>query len=377
MLPVFVVADSIVSPLGISIAENFEQVKNGVSAIQEITNKALSPNSFFAAMFTTIPYTPNYTRFETICIESLEKALANTDIKLSNSDTIFILSTTKGNIELIEANEMSVTLSKNVSLSNSATKIAGNFNAVNRPVVVSNACVSGVVAVILAKRLLESGKYKHAVIVGADVLSKFVISGFQALQAMSMQPCKPFDAKRSGINLGECAATIILSTDSTKVNAKQKIKVLGGAASNDANHISGPSRTGLELSHAIKNALQDSAVTATDLAFISAHGTATIYNDEMEAKAFNNALLSQVPLHSLKANFGHTLGAAGVLESILSYHSLIKGVVLPSKNYDVLGVSESVNVNRSIKNTSKFVALKTASGFGGCNAAIVYRLEQN
>jgi len=219
--------------------------------------------------------------------------------------------------------------------------------------------------------LLESGKYKHVVITGADVLSRFVISGFQSLNAMSKNPCRPFDKNRDGINLGECAATIILTTEKT---LSKGILINGGASSNDANHISGPSRTGLELSFAVKEAMKESKVSADDLSFISAHGTATLFNDEMESKAFAGASLSEIPLHSLKGNFGHTLGAAGVLESVLTYRSLLEGIILPSKNFETIGVSENVNVNQSLLKSSKTHALKTASGFGGCNASLIYSL---
>ncbi len=369
MPPVYVAADNITSPLGNSTTENFEKVTNGLSTIRQITDSSLSPEAFYASMFEQINCEDGFTRFETISIASIQNSLAQTEIKLSSADTLFILSTTKGNIELIEGKDMNEELRSRVSLFNTAKLIAEHFGSTNKPLVVSNACISGVLSVIIARRLLQSGKYKHAVICGADVLSKFIISGFQSLNAMSKNPCKPFDSSRDGINLGECAATIVLTTDKS---LSKNILVNGGASSNDANHISGPSRTGLELSFAINKAMMDSGVTADALSFISAHGTATLFNDEMEAKAFNHAALAQVPLHSLKAHFGHTLGAAGVLESIFTYQSLLEGIILPSKNFHTLGVSENVTVNRELTKSIKTHALKTASGFGGCNAAIVY-----
>ncbi len=369
MTPVYIAADNIYSPLGSSTQENFEKVKNGLSAIRQISDLSLSPGPFYAAMFENINPIETFTGFESICIASIQSALSQTEIKLSSADTLFILSTTKGNIELIEGKEVSEELRTRVSLSNTAKLIAEYFGSVNKPLVVSNACISGVLSIIIAKRMLQAGKYKHAVITGADVLSRFVISGFQSLNAMSKNICKPFDTSRDGINLGECAATIVLTTEKS---LSKNILVSGGASSNDANHISGPSRTGLELAFAVKEAMEESEVAATDLSFISAHGTATLFNDEMEAKAFNAAALSQIPLHSLKGNFGHTLGAAGVLESVFTYHSLLEGIVLPSKNFETLGVSENVNVNRLLSVSSKKHALKTASGFGGCNSAIIY-----
>ena len=133
---------------------------------------------------------------------------------------------------------------------------------------------------IAGMRLLRSGQYETAVVAGADTISEFILSGFQSFQALSSDICKPFDKDRNGLNLGEGAGTIILSSDQ---NYCEKIKVLGGGISNDANHISGPSRTGKELSFAISQALKDAGLSADEIGFISAHGTATIYNDEMEA----------------------------------------------------------------------------------------------
>lgn len=387
MKPVYVAADNIISPLGNSTKENFEKVTRGESAIRQISDTTLSPEPFYAAMFAEqgLLYFPSplngegargtradeATRFEKLCIASIDDALSQTEIKLSDKDTLFILSTTKGNIELIEGVEMNEEIRQRVSLFNTAKIIAGHFNAANKPLVVSNACISGVLSIIIAKRLLEAGQYKHIVITGADVLSKFIISGFQSLHAMSSNPCRPFDKSRDGINLGECAATVVLTTEKS---LSKDIVVNGGSSTNDANHISGPSRTGLELSFAVKAAMQESEVAPDDLSFISAHGTATLYNDEMEAKAFSNAALSQIPLHSLKGHFGHTLGAAGVLESIFTYRSLTEGLVLPSRNFEALGVSEQINVSSALAGTDKKHALKTASGFGGCNAAIVYSI---
>ena len=372
MKPVYIVSDNITSPIGNTTEENFRKVKNGLSAIKQIDNTSLSLQPFYAAMFDEAAYavSGNYTRFEQLCIQSITDALQQSDICPSN-DTVFILSTTKGNIELIETEPVSDSTKDRVSLFNTATLIAKHFDFPNKPIVVSNACVSGVLSIIIAKRLLQSGQYKHAIVTGADVLSKFIISGFQSLQAMSIKPCKPFDKLRDGINLGECVSTVVLSSE-VSLAASPKIKVLGGAVSNDANHISGPSRTGAELAFAIKQVLAESNLKADDLSFISAHGTATIYNDEMEAKAFSQLGLGQVPVHSLKPAFGHTLGAAGVVESIFSYHSLVNDIVLPSRNFDELGVSENINVSKILTKNHKNFALKTASGFGGCNAAIIY-----
>jgi 3-oxoacyl-[acyl-carrier-protein] synthase-1 len=374
-MKVYVAADSIISPLGLNTKENLQAVIKGESGIALLDGKRSSTPVYASAINNFADLEGGFTRFEKLCIASIKDALSKTDVHLSLSDAVFVLSTTKGNIELIEDGPVDEKLRRRVSLFNTAETISKYFGAVNKPLAVSNACISGLLSVIVAKRLLQSGKYKHAVITGAEVLSHFVVSGFQALHAMSAKPCKPFDKNRDGINLGECSATMVLTTDPVLVKDSAKVWVNGMASSNDANHISGPSRTGAELAFAINGAMRDSGIKPDEISSISAHGTATLYNDEMEAKAFTLSGMAEVPVYSLKGNFGHTLGAAGVLESILCYRSLQEGIVLPSKNFDELGVSAALNISRRVSKTNKNHVLKTASGFGGCNAAVVYSIN--
>ena len=372
MKAVYAIADNVFSPIGVDTVSNLHGVMVGETGVRQVTDTSFSATPFYSSAFQQFPVFEgdyDFTRFETLCIASISNALQQTDISLGDKETIFILSTTKGNIELLGTKNSTSRL----SLSDTAQLIAGHFGALNAPLVVSNACISGVAAIILAQRLLAGGKYKHAVITGADIVSRFVVSGFQCLYAMSDEPCRPFDKDRKGINIGECAATAVLTTNAI-LNSPYKIRVNDGAITNDANHISGPSRTGQELSFAVHTAMQNGGINVEQLSFISAHGTATVYNDDMESRAFALSGLSEVPLHSLKGNFGHTLGAAGVVESVLTYRSLQQGIILPSKNFNEPGVPEKITVNTSLKKSGKQHALKTASGFGGCNAAIIYSI---
>jgi 3-oxoacyl-[acyl-carrier-protein] synthase-1 len=129
------------------------------------------------------------------------------------------------------------------------------------------------------------------------------------------------------------------------------------------------------LSAAIKQALSEASVLASDIDFVSSHGTATRFNDEMEAKAFHLAGLNETPVNSLKGYFGHTLGAAGVVESVISMQSLLDNQLIPTKGYSVCGVTKKLNVIEELVFTPLETCLKTASGFGGCNAAIVLQKE--
>ena len=375
MSSVYLAADNIISPLGFSTGDNYAAVREGKTGIALHSGSPLSAEPFYASLLSNLPAFESddkYTRFERMCILSIKNALAGTTIKASDKDTIFILSTTKGNIALLNSGKVTAEIRSRLALHNTAKTIGGYFNVANTPLVISNACISGVLAIMLAKRLLKAGNYKHAIVTGADELSYFIVSGFQSLRAVSDTPCKPFDKKRNGITLGEGAATVILTTDETLASGPVKIIVGDGASTNDANHISGPSRTGAELGYAVSETMVQNHVSAEQLSFVSAHGTATVFNDEMESKAFELSHLSGVPLHSLKGHFGHTLGAAGVIESLISIYSLRDKMVLPSMNYNEYGVSGQVNISQSVTGSGKTYALKTASGFGGCNAAIIY-----
>jgi len=368
---VFVVADNVLSPIGKTTIENFDQLKKNISGVKEQHDPAISPRPFFASLFNDrdINIEPGRTKFEQLLIDSIADALQNSGIDPIDKKTILIVSSTKGNISLLETEEHTPELERRIALSTSARLVAENFGFVNIPIIISNACISGVMGIITGMRLLRTGQYENAVVAGVDVISSFVLSGFESFQALSTQVCRPFDKSRDGLNLGEGAATIILSTDKQYAG---NIKVLGGSVSNDANHISGPSRTGQELSFAIDQSLKEAVLSTDDISFISAHGTATPYNDEMEAKAINLSNLQSVPLNSLKGYYGHTLGAAGLIESVISIQSLKEELLLPTPGYNESGVTQSVNVVTDIKPIQAKNFIKTASGFGGCNAAVIF-----
>jgi len=370
MKKVWIVSDSVVSPLGETTDENYRHVRQGESGIRLVNDAAFSPEPFFGGAMQE-SFDGPFTRFEDMAIRSIRSALA--PLTLPGDRTLLILSTTKGNISFLEQGEPD---HPRIHLHATAAFLAGEFG-LSHYMVVSNACISGVMALIVAKRLINAGKYDHAVVVGADVLSRFVVSGFRSLQALSDEPCQPFDAGRKGINLGECAATIVLTSKPELQKNGPWVSILGGGLSNDANHISGPSRTGEELGFAIQQALDDAAVEKSSIDFISAHGTATLYNDEMEANAFSLTALQDVPVNSMKGYFGHTLGAAGVVEVAMCARSLVENELIASKGFSQLGVSRPVNIIRKMQPRSLTTCLKTASGFGGCNAAVVLQKENN
>lgn len=380
MMEVVKVSENIISPLGFSVEENYEAVMLGKSALRLYEGLWGLPFPFVASMLddsllddefrkcadvSRLPY-GNFTRFEKAALLSAIKALESASVDTESARALFILSTTKGNVELLGGGSPSLA---RVRLASTASMISRYFRNPNQPIVVSNACISGLCAQIEAMRCIRSGHYDCCVVTGADVLSPFIVSGFNCLKALSDEPCRPFSANRKGLNLGEAAATVVYSASGSD---SRQWRIASGAVRNDANHISGPSRTGDGSFAALDYAVRHSGRLPSDLAFLNVHGTATPYNDEMESVAIGRAGLEDVPVNALKGYFGHTLGAAGVLEVLLSMHSVEQGVILPTRGFDTLGVSVNLNVSDQPVETCKKSFAKLLSGFGGCNAAAVF-----
>jgi 3-oxoacyl-[acyl-carrier-protein] synthase-1 len=380
LTPIYLCADNILTSLGLSTQENMSALYNQVSGIKYYEKLPISQLPICTSLinqhkleeaFQKIGAQGIFTRLEKMLLVSASNALRHADIPADSNDTLFLFSTTKGNINLLEAPHNFE--DERILLWRTAEIVSQFFNNPNTPITISNACISGVTAINTAASLLRAGHYKHAVVMGADIMSEFTPSGFQSFKAISAEPCKPFDKNRDGITLGEAAGTMILSTQPHTLAGKGSVTYLGGANTNDANHISGPSRTGDGLHLAIQQALAQAQKSAAEIQLLSAHGTATVYNDEMESKAFHLAGLNQVPVNSLKGYWGHTLGAAGIIESIATCHSMLDNTLVATLGYTEHGVSKPLNITTKTEEKVIQCALKTASGFGGSNAAAVFQ----
>ena len=373
-------ADNIYSPLGVTTHQNYQAVIEGRCALRQYSLPDGSP--YTASLFPEDQRGDGkYTFFEQLCITSASDAIARAGIDPASPRVRFFLSTTKGNVHLLAKCEetssgcfdSAAENAERAMLGTSASIISKYFGNPNTPVVVSNACISGLSAQIAAVRSIEAGLCDTAVVIGCDTLSEFIISGFHCLHALSPTQCRPFDRDRCGLNLGEAAATIVYGNSAAMKPNSETWTVQGCAMCNDANHISGPSRTG-EGSY---RCLQTLDIDPSDLAFISVHGTSTLYNDEMESIAIDRAGLADVPLFSLKGIYGHTLGAAGVLETVLAMQAVEHGVVFGTRGFENIGVSRQVNVSAELRATDKRSFVKLLSGFGGCNAAMKFCYSDN
>ena len=371
------IGDNIVSPLGFTTKENWRNLLAGHSGLQEYEQGFSLPEHFCASVINTAqlenqflalpnPHNVRYTKMEKCAILSATDAIARTGIDASSNEVLFILSTTKGNVELLR--DLQGYEKERPYLWRSAQLIAQYFGNPNEPMVVSNACISGCAAQIVAQRQLERGRFRYAVVIGADVLSQFIISGFQSFKALSPEPCRPFDADRTGLNLGEAAATMVFARADQP--EPTDLWLVSGALCNDANHISAPSRTAEGLVKAIRQIVPDSDIP--HLAFVNAHGTATRYNDDMESMALQRTTLDTLPVNSLKGYFGHTLGAAGVVECIISCQEINNGTLLPTRGFTTPGTIAPIHVTTTQEIIDKPLFIKIISGFGGSNAALLF-----
>jgi len=378
MNSIYLSHNNIVSSLGFDSETVVDEISNEISGLQLVDRPEILNRPFYSSMiptndlqeaFAKLGAQKNHTQLEKMLMVSLDKTLSASKLELTNRVGL-IISTTKGNIDVLDSESQFP--KERAYLGELGNQLKTHFGFQTEPLVLSNACVSGVLAIAVAKRLIHQDKFDHAFVVAGDLVTKFIISGFNAFQALSDEPCRPYCKTRSGINIGEVAASVLVTKDKNLL-VDESVEVLGEASCNDANHISGPSRTGEGLYRSVAEALEQANLSPEKIDYISAHGTATMFNDEMEAIAFNRAGLDNTPLNSLKGYFGHTLGASGLLETIIGMHSLHRNTMFTSKGFQKLGVSEPLNIIQKTTPKELKIFLKTASGFGGSNTAAIFR----
>lgn len=370
--------NNITTSLGFDTATVFNRLKNQESAIKFVDDPKRFYTSFYGSIipsqtlnsdFKTLERKEEFTRLEKMILSSLSKTIQASGIEIDGRVGL-IISTTKGNIDVLQKN--SNFPEGRAYLHRLGEVVKAYFDFKHEAIVISNACVSGVLAVAIAKRYLQEEVYDHIFIVAGDVISDFVISGFNSFHALSPSPCQPYDQNRKGINLGEAAVSVLVTSDKKHLS-EDAVEILGEGSCNDANHISGPSRTGEGLYRSIKMVIKEAHIDVNDIHYMSTHGTATPFNDEMEAIALDRMRLNHIPLNSLKGYFGHTLGASGLLETIIGMQSLQHNTLIASAGFRTLGVSKPLNIIKETTPATLKTFLKTASGFGGCNTAVIFK----
>ncbi len=242
-------------------------------------------------------------------------------------------------------------------------------------VAVSSACSSSAKVFSNARRMIEAGLIDAAVVGGVDTLCLTTLYGFTSLGLLSTQACRPYDAERDGISIGEAAAFALLERPAANTDA-QSVLLLGIGESSDAYHMSSPHPEGLGARMAMQQALQSAGLNPADIDYINLHGTATHSNDEAEAKGVAAVFGHETPCSSSKGATGHTLGAAGAVEAVICALALQNGFIpggLNTREADPL-----LKLNYQLKNHDQALAhvMSNSFGFGGTNCSLIFGLAQ-
>ncbi len=290
-------------------------------------------------------------------------------------DARLFLATTAGEIDLLERSVLAGDKNADGScpdrLLGKVKKISGVSGTGS---VVSAACASSAIAVASGASAIISGECTAALVVAADSVSEFVFAGFQSLMALDKESARPFDKNRSGLSLGEAASFLLLMSKARAMREKRPVlgKIAGWGMTNDANHMTGPLKDGSGLAESIWKALASAGMSTGDIGSISAHGTGTLYNDTMEMRAFNAVFGPHpLPTYSIKGGIGHTLGAAGLIEVIVTLRSLREKVTPPTVNLIDPDDNAVGWVSTAPMVFDKTTSLSVNSGFGGVNCALL------
>lgn len=365
-----ILSTNITSPLGLTTEENYEAVKHGETSLRQMDGCLGVPGRFCVGIFPedrrAALRVDGFSWFESLVLLSVKDALARSAVDPASPRTVFVLGTSTAGID--ELGDVPEKDRNYLAPGVAVKKVADKLGFVNDPITVSNACISGATAQMLADRLIAAGDYDTAVVCGVDILSAFVLAGFESLKALSPTPCRPFDIERLGLNIGECAATVVLSKDLSA--DAEAWYILDGCLNNDAYHVSAPIPSGDGVCRTILKILTPERKAT--LACVAAHGTATMFNDQMESKAIEGAGLGDILTTTVKPHYGHTFGASGIVESIIMMRSLDDGLIPPTPGFEEIGVSGKIRICKQPEATGKKAFIKLQSGFGSCNGAMIY-----
>jgi 3-oxoacyl-(acyl-carrier-protein) synthase len=291
-------------------------------------------------------------------------------------DAKLLVATTKGEIDLFEQEILEGNADRTKFDSTAlAGRIADSAGIKDRGMIISAACASAASAVVRAALMIMRGRSDCVLVVACDSITEFVFSGFSSLMALDRTFARPFDRKRGGLSLGEAAAyALIMSSDRARLEGREVIaEISGWGLSDDANHMTGPSRTSEGMILALQKALRSAGCCPGDIGFISAHGTGTVYNDQMEMRAYRSVFTEEtVPVYSIKGAIGHTLGAAGLVETIIAARAMQERQIPPTVNLEEPDMDAEGWASPFPQPSGRGLkAIITNAGFSGINTALV------
>ena len=392
MSRIVVTGMGIVTPVGNTVSENHDALKagkSGLSSIELFPTKYAGLLPFGEVKISNADFKDRLgvthkgaTRTTLLALHAVEQAIMDAGLtveELQSSDTALIGGTTVGGMSESDNLYMdayhNATGSEFLSSYNlgSVNIFIQNRHGINGVInTINTACSSSANAIAYGARLIKHGFAKRAIVGGTDSLAKFTINGFNSLNILSSAPCRPFDADRSGLNLGEGAAYLVLEKEEDAKGKKIYAEVSGWANTSDAFHPSSLSDDGEGPYLAMKQALESAKIKPEQIGFINTHGTATENNDEKESIAMKRLFGSVPAFASTKSNIGHTLGAAGAIEAVYCILNLMHQEVYPSLRFEKpIEVSGLVPVIEYKKMKLGHV-MSNSFGFGGNCSSLIF-----
>ncbi|MCF6306414.1 MAG: beta-ketoacyl-[acyl-carrier-protein] synthase family protein [Flavobacteriaceae bacterium] len=384
----------IISSIGNTVEENYKSLTNITPGISEIENIKTNHKSHIKvgevkmsnhnlAVCLKLPKNHNYSRTALFGEIAAKQAVKNAKIKDINScRTGLISATSVGGMDLTEKyfySQFQETKNRRFITSHSAgdssTKIANSLGITDFVSTISTACSSAANAIMLGARMIKAGKLDRVIVGGSDCMSKFTINGFKTLMILSETNCRPFDANRTGLNLGEAAAFLVLESDECvkKENKKVLAYVSGYANANDAFHQTASSKNGEGATLAMKKALKVANLSFKEIDYINAHGTATENNDASESAAICSVFGKNIPsISSTKAFTGHTLAAAAAIEAVYSVLALQNNMVFPNLNFETPIAETNIIPETKLVQKELNHVLSNSFGFGGNCSTLIF-----
>ena len=392
MNKVAVTGIGIISPIGKNLGETYDSLiseSNGISNIEILDTR--HKNNFVVGEIklthdelidiAKVDKSKPWTRTALLGIIAAKQAIkdANIDTKI---ETALISATTVGGMDRSEIHYKDMVEGNHKDYidlhhaGNSTEMIADNCNISGLTTTISTACSSSLNSILMGSRLIKNGLVKQAVVGGTDSLSKFTLNGFNTLMILDKEHCRPFDDSRTGLNLGEGSAFLVLEDFNSALSAEKKIYavVSGYANANDAHHQTASSNEGTGPFLSMKHALNEANLSPDDIDYINVHGTGTYNNDLTEGIAIKRLFGNKLPrFSSTKGYTGHTLGAAGVIESVISILALKHNFIPPNINFSNPIKEIDIEPERKlIDNIVLSNVLTNSFGFGGNDSSIVF-----
>ncbi len=406
---VVVTGIGVISPIGIGLSQFWQSLTAGKSGCAEISHFDCTENqvkiacevkNFDPSEFMDAKTAKRTSRFIQFAVASARMAHEDSAFPVSNREDIGVyIGTGAGGYDVLDESyikfhqkgprKTSPFAITNIIPNMAASNVAISLETHGPCVAPVAACASGLYAVSDAYNAIKYGQIKGAFAGGSEsTMTSFVLSGYEALRVLSLQnndpqnASKPFDKDRDGFVMGEGSATLFMEDYESAIKRGAKIygEIVSCSVSCDAHHITTPDLSGRIISHTMISAIREANIGVDEIAFISAHGTSTVINDMVEAKAIYNAFSEggdSIPfVTAIKSMIGHTLGASGALAIAAGFVSLREKVIPPTINVKELDES-CVNMNLVTKvrdfDDRKKYALINAFGFGGHNACVAIK----